>query len=44
MPLILSDLRLKSSAATRTNVESKIKQVATDNIVGLSCSLNPVHI
>ena len=44
MPLILSDLLLKSSAAIRTNVDSKIKQVATDKIVGLNCSLNPVHI
>ena len=44
MPLILSDLLLKSSAATKTKVDKRIKQVATDNIVGLSCSLNPVHI
>ena len=44
MPLIRSDLLLKSSAVTRINVESTIKQVATASIVGLSCSLKPVHI
>ena len=28
----------------KTKVDNKIKQVATDKIVGLNCSLNPVHI
>ena len=44
MPLILSDLLLRSSAAISTNVERIIKQVATASIVGLNCSLKPVHI
>ena len=44
MPLIRSDLLLKSSAVTRINVERTIKQVATASIVGLNCSLKPVHI
>ena len=44
MPLIRSDLLLKSSAVTSINVERTIKQVATASIVGLNCSLKPVHI
>ena len=44
MPLILSDLLLRSSAVTSISVERTIKQVATASIVGLSCSLKPVHI
>ena len=44
MPLSRSDLLLKSSALTRIKVDNIIKQVATANIVGLNCSLNPVHI
>ena len=44
IPLILSDLLLKSSAVTRIRVESTIKHVATARMVGLSCSLSPVHI
>ena len=44
IPLIRSDLLLKSSAVTSINVESIIKQVATASIVGLNCSLRPVHI
>ena len=44
MPLIRSDLLLKSSAVTSINVERIIKQVATASIVGLNCSLKPVHI
>ena len=44
MPLILSDLLLNNSAVTRIKVESTIKHVATARIVGLNCSLKPVHI
>ena len=44
MPLILSDLLLRSSAVTSISVERTIKQVATASIVGLNCSLKPVHI
>ena len=44
IPLILSDLLLNNSAVTRIKVESTIKHVATASIVGLSCSLKPVHI
>ena len=44
IPLSLSDLLLKSSAVTKINVERIIKQVATAKIVGLNCSLKPVHI
>ena len=44
IPLILSDLLLNNSAVTRIKVESTIKHVATARIVGLSCSLKPVHI
>ena len=44
IPLSLSDLLLKSSAVTSINVDNIIKQVATARIVGLNCSLNPVHI
>ena len=44
IPLSLSDRLLKSSAVTKINVERIIKQVATAKIVGLNCSLKPVHI
>ena len=44
IPLSLSDLRLNNSAVTRIKVDKIIKHVATANIVGLNCSLNPVHI
>ena len=44
IPLILSDLLLNNSAVTRIKVESTIKHVATARIVGLNCSLKPVHI
>ena len=44
MPLILSDLLLRSSTITSINIERTIKQVATASIVGLNCSLKPVHI
>ena len=44
IPLILSERLLKSSALTRINVDIIIKQVATAKIVGLNCSLKPVHI
>ena len=44
IPLSLSDLLLKSSAVTNINVDKIIKQVATARIVGLNCSLKPVHI
>ena len=44
IPLSLSDLLLKSSALTRIKVDKIIKQVATARIVGLNCSLKPVHI
>ncbi len=44
MPLSLSDLLLKSSAVTNISVDSIIRQVATAKIVGLNCSLKPVHI
>ena len=44
MPLILSDLLLNNSAVTRIKVESIIEHVATARIVGLNCSLKPVHI
>ena len=39
MPLILSDLLLRSSTITSINIERTIKQVATASIVGLNCSL-----
>ena len=44
MPLNLSDRLLKSSALTRIKTDNTIKHVATARIVGLSCSLRPVHI
>ena len=44
MPLILSDLLLRSSKITSINIERTIKQVATASIVVLNCSLKPVHI
>ena len=44
IPLILSDLRLSKSAVIRIQVDKTIRHVATAKIVGLSCSLNPVHI
>ena len=44
IPLNLSDLLLNSSALIKIKVERRIKQVATDNMVGLNCSLKPVHI
>ena len=44
IPLNLSDRRLKSSALTRIKVDNTIKHVATAKIVGLNCSLSPVHI
>jgi hypothetical protein len=44
IPLILSDLLLKSSAVSSIKVDSNIRQVATARIVGLNCSLKPVHI
>ena len=44
IPLNLSDLLLKSSAVSKINTDKTIKQVATAKIVGLSCSLRPVHI
>ena len=44
IPLNLSDRRLKSSALTRIKVDNTIKHVATAKIVGLNCSLRPVHI
>ena len=44
MPLSRSDLLLKSSALIRIKVDKIIRQVATANMVGLNCSLNPVHI
>ena len=44
IPLNLSDLLLKSSAVTKINIDKTIKHVATAKIVGLSCSLRPVHI
>ena len=44
IPLILSDLLLKSSAVTRIKVDIIIRQVATAKIVGLNCSLKPIHI
>ena len=44
IPRSLSDLLLKSSAVTSTKTDRIIKQVATAKIVGLNCSLKPVHI
>ena len=44
IPLNLSDLLLKSSAVNKINTDNIIKQVATAKIVGLNCSLSPVHI
>ena len=44
IPLNLSDLLLNNSADTSINVDKRIKQVATARIVGLNCSLKPVHI
>ena len=44
IPLNLSDLLLNNSALIRIKVERIIKHVATAKIVGLNCSLNPVHI
>ena len=44
IPLNLSDLLLNSSALTKTKVDSIIRQVATAKIVGLNCSLKPIHI
>ena len=44
IPLSLSDLLLISSAVTRINTDKTIKHVATANMVGLNCSLKPVHI
>ena len=44
IPLNLSDLLLNNSAVTRIKVDKRIKQVATARIVGLNCSLKPVHI
>ena len=44
IPRSLSDLLLKSSAVTSIKTDRIIKQVATAKIVGLNCSLKPVHI
>ena len=44
IPLNLSDLLLRSSAQTKIKVDIIIKQVATAKIVGLNCSLKPIHI
>ena len=44
IPLNLSDLLLNNSADTSIKVDKRIKQVATARIVGLNCSLKPVHI
>ena len=44
IPLSLSDLLLNNSALTKTNVDNIIRQVATAKIVGLNCSLKPIHI
>ena len=44
IPLNLSDLLLNNSAVTKIKVDKIIKHVATAKIVGLNCSLNPVHI
>ena len=44
IPLNLSDLLLNNSAETKIKVDKIIKHVATAKIVGLSCSLSPVHI
>ena len=44
IPLSLSDLLLNNSADTNIKVDKRIKQVATARIVGLNCSLKPVHI
>ena len=44
IPLNLSDLLLNNSALINIKVDKRIKQVATARIVGLSCSLKPVHI
>ena len=44
IPLNLSDLLLSNSALTKTKVDNIIRQVATAKIVGLNCSLNPIHI
>ena len=37
-------LLIDKSKINNINVDSIIRQVATANIVGLSCSLKPVHI
>ena len=44
IPLNLSDLLLSNSALTKTKVDNIIRQVATAKIVGLNCSLKPIHI
>ena len=44
IPLNLSDLLLNNSALINIKVERIIKHVATAKIVGLNCSLKPVHI
>ena len=44
IPLNLSDILLNNSALINIKVDKRIKQVATARIVGLSCSLKPVHI
>jgi len=44
IPLILSDLLRNNSAVTRIKVDIIIRQVATAKIVGLNCSLKPIHI
>ena len=44
IPLNLSDLLLNNSALIKIKVERIIKHVATARIVGLNCSLKPVHI
>ena len=44
IPLNLSDLLLNNSALINIKVDKRIRQVATARIVGLNCSLKPVHI
>ena len=44
MPLNLSERRLSNSTIISINTEIIIRQVATAKIVGLNCSLSPVHI
>ena len=44
IPLSLSDLLLSNSAVTSIKIDKTIKHVATAKIVGLNCSLKPVHI